>query len=343
MFENPCLRFATVALVVAVPMTLRAAEPVRYILDTDIASDCDDAGAVAMVNCLLDNGEVNVLAMMVSTGGQYGAPALSAINTWYGHPGIPIGTLKNPTFWVGGSPERPAGAFNYESYNRVLAERYPVQFQRGDDAPDARLLYRKILAAQPDHSVVINTIGPLSNVCVLMQTEADEHSTLNGMDLIRAKVKMLVVCGGRQPSGTSSNFSKENAEIYTKPMIEQWPAPTVFVGNEVGHVIDTGWSRNAQATADSPARLAYSLFHRKDASKIKHHSADQAGVLFAVRGTSGVYELVEKGHQACDDEGHTTWVSEPAPGKQHAYLRKLPGMDAKIAEMIEALMTQLPK
>ena len=126
--------FAMITLMAAGTM-LGAAEPVRYILDTDIASDCDDAGAVAMVNSLIDSGEANVLAMMVSTGGQYGAPALSAINSWHGHGEIPIGTLKNAKFWVGGSPEQPAGAHNYESYNRVLAEKYPVQVRKGDDAP----------------------------------------------------------------------------------------------------------------------------------------------------------------------------------------------------------------
>ena len=126
-----------------------AGEPVRYILDTDIASDCDDAGAVAMVNALLDRKEVNVLAMMVSTGGPYGAPALSAINTWYGHQGIPIGTLKDPAFWVGGSMDAPANAYNYESYNHHLAISSPVSIKSGDEAPDATTLYRKILAAQP--------------------------------------------------------------------------------------------------------------------------------------------------------------------------------------------------
>ena len=141
---------------------------------------------------------------------------------------------------------------------------------------------------------MINTIGPLGNIALLMQSGPDEYSPLSGKDLIRAKVKMLVVCGGRQPSGSSSNFSKSGAGVYAKPVIDEWPAPIVFVGNEVGHVIETGWSRNAEATADSPARLAYSLFHQRD-GKTKHHSADQAGVLFAIRGAGEVYDVVDRG------------------------------------------------
>lgn len=315
------------------------AEPIKYILDTDIASDCDDAGAVAMVNALIDNGEVDVLAMMVCTGGRYGAPALSAINTWYGHGDIPIGTIKNPKFWVGGDPAKPSGAYNYESYNRHLAEHFPTALKDGNDAPDARELYRKILAGQPDGSVVINTIGPLGNLALLLQTPADAHSPMNGMDLVRAKVKTLVITGGRNPEGTSSNFSKEDAEQYTKPVIDTWPTPIVFVGNEIGGKIMTSWRPNAAATVGNPARVAYQQFYKGDDTK-SHHSSDQAGILYAIRGNGELFTLVDDGHQTCDDTGKTKWVTGTIDGKRHAYLRKRDGVDQTIGETCEALMTQ---
>ena len=316
---------------------MRAGEPVPYILDTDIASDCDDAGAVAMVNALLDKGEVNVLAMMVCTGGPYGAPCLSAINTWYGHKDIPIGTLKNAKFWVGGGMDKPAGAFNYESFNRFIAESYPTQVKSGAEAPDAKGLYRKILSGQPDRSVVINTIGPLINLRDLMETGADANSKLSGMELIRAKVKTLVVTGGRNPEGTSSNFSKEGAGPIARKVIEEWPTPVVFVGNEVGGKIMSSWQANAAATEGNPARMAYRRFHGDE--KVAHHSSDHAGVLYAIRGAGEVYTLVEEGVQSCDEKGNTKWVTGPVAGKKQAYVKKLAGADEKIGKVVEELMT----
>ena len=314
------------------------AEPIKYILDTDLASDCDDAGAAALMHALADNGDVDILATMISTGGQYGAPALCAINTFYGRADLPVGTVKAPKFWVGGSPDKPSGAFNFESFNRPLAERFPTRIKRGNNAPDARLLYRQTLAKQPDKSVVINSIGPLINLALLMETKPDEHSPLNGTDLIRAKVKLLVITGGRNPAGTSSNFSKLDAETYTKPVIDRWPTRVVYVGNDVGLAIRTGWTRNADAHKDNPARAAYDLFFKGKPKK--HASANQAGVLYAIRGTGDLFTLVENGHQACDDQGHTKWVDARADGKDHAYLSKRDNVDARLAETLETLMTQ---
>jgi hypothetical protein len=318
------------------------AAPVRLILDTDIASDCDDAGAVAMVNALQDLGEVEILAVAVSTGGPAGAPAVAAINAWYGHGDIPVGTLKDPAFWVGGSPGAPAGAQNYRSYSPFLAEHFPSPLRSGDDAPDARDLYRRILAAQADGSATICTIGPLINLCRLLHTAADAHSPLDGQALVAAKVKKLVVCGGRNPAGTSSNFSKSGAGPYAQETIRRWPTPVVFVGNEVGGTIRTGWSRNREATASHPARAAYRLFHGGD-DRGTRASWDQAGVLYAVRGLGDLYELVENGHLECDARGWTRWIEGPHPARRHAYLRKRPDVDDRLKDTIEELMTQAPR
>jgi hypothetical protein len=315
--------------------------PLKYILDTDIASDCDDAGALAMVNGLADLGELELLAVMVSTGGPYGAPAVSAINHWYGRSYVPIGTLKEDGFWVGGSKDAPAGALNYESYNHHLAENYPTTITSGTAAPDARPLYRRILAQQPDGSVLINTIGPLINLVHLMETGPDDHSAATGMELIRAKVRLLVIAGGRNPEGTSSNFSKQGAGPYAKKVIDEWPTRIVFAGNDIGGSILTGWSRNREGTEGNPARTAYRLFHGGDPLK-KRPSWDQAAVLFAIRGLGEVYELVEDGQMTCTPQGQNRWVAGKAAGKQHAYVRKLENTDARIAETIEELMTREP-
>lgn len=333
----------TSALLLAMSLSqtpLMAAEtPVKYILDTDIASDCDDAGAMAVAHALADANEAEILAVMVSTGGPYSAPAVSAINTWYGRGAVPIGTLKQPKFWAGGGEDEPSGAANFESYTPYLAREFPTKLKSGEDAPDAVKLYRQVLAAQPDNSVVINTIGPLINLANLLETKGDEVSPLTGPDLVRAKVRLLVITGGKNPQGTSSNFSKAGAGPYAKAVIDGWPGRVVFVGNEVGGTIKSGWPKADPDPKENPARAAYRLFHKGDSAK-KRDSWDQAGVLFAIRGLDRFFELVEDGIMVCDESGKTEWrsgVLAEDDVRDHAYLRKITE-DDEIRFVFEDLM-----
>jgi hypothetical protein len=50
---------------------------------------------VALLHALSDRDEANILAMMCCTSSEWGAPCLDALNTYYGRPNIPVGTLRN--------------------------------------------------------------------------------------------------------------------------------------------------------------------------------------------------------------------------------------------------------
>src|SRR5947209_8178268 len=68
--------------------------PVKVLFDTDMDSDCDDAGALAILHALADAGEAEVLATMVSSLHPYSVPCVAAINRYYGRPDLPIGCPK---------------------------------------------------------------------------------------------------------------------------------------------------------------------------------------------------------------------------------------------------------
>src|SRR5690625_1456520 len=69
---------------------LSAGRPVPVIFDTDMATDCDDAGALAMLHTLVDRGEAELLATLVNNRGEHSAGATAAINAWYGRASIPV-------------------------------------------------------------------------------------------------------------------------------------------------------------------------------------------------------------------------------------------------------------
>jgi inosine-uridine nucleoside N-ribohydrolase len=131
---------------------------VKIILDTDMGPDADDAGALAMLHALADQGEAEILATLCSTMSPWAAPCLNAINLYYQRPDLPVGTLKEGTY--AGTSEEWYG----DSFNGFIAGHFPNPLRHGAYAPDALWLYRRVLALQPDASVVIAVTGPLTNL-----------------------------------------------------------------------------------------------------------------------------------------------------------------------------------
>src|SRR5688572_2428438 len=145
----------------AVPARPRAPAPhpapMKIIFDTDMVSDCDDAAALAVLHALADRGEVEILATVVSTKNPFSAPAVDVINTYYGRPDLPVGVPK------GHGVDHPS------KFVQGLAQAFPHDLRSADAAPDAIDVYRRVLEAQPDGSVVIVTVGYLTNVRDLLR------------------------------------------------------------------------------------------------------------------------------------------------------------------------------
>lgn len=159
---------------------------VPIILDTDMGTDVDDAGALAALHALASRGEARILAVIRSNRNRWSAPAIDVINTYYGRPDIPIGTSRT-------GPDE-------EIWYHDAVPAFPQRLAAGSDPPEAVSPYRRILAGQPKHSVTIVAIGWLTNLAGLLQSRPDSPSMLAGRELIAAKVKELVVMGGIWPN-----------------------------------------------------------------------------------------------------------------------------------------------
>jgi len=301
----------------------------NLILDTDIAEDCDDVGAVAVLHALANRGEVNILGMMVSMPVQYGAPALDAINTFYKRPNIPIGTLRNST--------DANGAKNLLVYNKDLALRFPNSLKDAKYAPNSVTLYRQLLAKAADASVVIVTIGPVTNLYHLMRSSADNISTLNGMALISKKVKRIVVAGGNLPDGTSYNF--QLAPEKTEYVMNNWPTEIWFATNELGGDVLTGKEMMAKTTRTNPVHEAYRLYKNRYPTWQFRPSWDQMGVLVAVRGKAGLFKTQSYGRV----RGVRAWIRwEASPDKNHVWFQNNAGVEYR-RQIVENLMIQPPQ
>jgi hypothetical protein len=265
---------------------------------------------------------------MVSMPVDYGAPALDAINTYFNRPNIPIGTLKNST--------DANGAGNLLVYNKALATEFPNDLQHADNTPNALDLYRKLLAEEPDQSVVILTVGPLTNLYHLMKSSGDQYSPLNGMDLIRKKVKRFIMAGGKLPEGTSYNFriSPDKSEY----VINNWPTEHWVVPNELGDNVLTGTRMLANTPEDSPIHAAYALYKKAHPGWQFRPSWDQMGVYIAARNDDDLFKIESTGSLSASKQ---TIRWRMAPDKDHLWFKNNSTIEERRA-VIENLMMHQP-
>ena len=301
----------------------------KLIFDTDIAEDCDDVGAMAVLHALADKGEIDILGMMVSMPVHYGAPALDAINTYFNRPDIPIGTLKNSS--------DSTGARNLDVYNRALAEQFENDLKHAYNTPNALDLYRGLLANEPDQSVMILTVGPLTNLYHLMRSDPDEHSPLSGMDLIRRKVKRFIMAGGRLPEGSSYNFriAPEKSEY----VINHWPTEHWLVPNQLGDSVFTGREMLANTTAESPIHVAYSLYEKAHPGWEFRPSWDQMGVYIAARSNDPMFRIDSTGSVVAKKH-FISWRRNP--DKDHLWFQNNASREER-RKTIETLMMHRPE
>jgi inosine-uridine nucleoside N-ribohydrolase len=306
---------------------LPASAQVPILLDTDIASDCDDAGAVAVLHALADRHEAQILGMGTCTLNRWAAPALDAINTYYGRTDIQIGSIKG---------ELP-GPTRDSAYTEYIAKNFPNHLRDGLKAPEVVSLYRQILSAQPDQSVVFVAIGWLRNLQNLLQSKPDRASSLSGRDLVAAKVRMLVDMGPKiDPPGIGWNFEQdpESAQY----VVRYWPTPIMFSPKEVCWAM-TG-SRLKETPEANPVRKAYELWVAKNGhGRNTNHSADLTAVLFAIRGLRDYWTAETGGSLEVEPSGYSRWVH--SPGTRQSYLVKKMAFD-ELARQLDELLIQPP-
>ncbi len=291
----------------------------RIILDTDISSDVDDVGAVAVLHALAGQGNVDILAMMVSSGDPWSGPCLDALNTWFGRPDIPIGVIKKPTV-------------THESkYTKEIASTYPHDLQTGENAPDAVELYRQVLASQPDNSVIIVTVGYLTNLKDLLNSDPDSISPLSGAELVRNKVQRLVCMGGKYPEGREWNFYQDSRA--TSEVVESWPRPIFFIGYETGLSVKTG-SILIRIKEPNPIRRSYELYNNVS----DRPSWDQLAVLYAGLDKwdrKPVFKISKTGLNKVSENGSNHWQPDHTGNHYVVSLRQ----DSKaVAERINQMM-----
>ena len=295
----------------AAPQLCHAVEPpVNIIFDTDVDQDCDDIGALFILHAAVERGEANLLATMGCTSSGAIAPALDAINTWFGRPGIPVGTLKDKGFLA------------HHGFGEEISRRFPHQFPSGADYPDAVTLYRQVMAKQPDGSVVVLAVGPLRNLANLLKSGPDAASPLDGRALVAKKVKGLEIMGGTYPPNANAkeaewNFKQDTAAASL--VCATWPTPILFNGE--GGSTCSGRRVTYEMPEHNPLTMAYRHYPGVGFAGDRL-SWDSISALVAVRGIAPWYQVVGGGTNVTDPvTGINTWQAGEGRGGSYMVLK----------------------
>ena len=241
--------------------------PKKVIFETDMCTDVDDVGALAVLHALADNGEVEILAISYNEVHPSGAGTICAINTWYNRSAIPIGIYK-------GNLADP----DESSYLDGIAANFPHDLPTVP-TPSSLDVYLQVLSEQPDNSVTIISVGFLNNLYDLLKANSD---------LVAQKVTELVVMAVvvDDPYNTVRHNQVDKSEY----VIHNWP--TSLVISEYGESVHTG-ARLAETVDENPVREAY---YRRFNGQYKGRSSwDQIAVLYGVRGLSDYFSEVTDG------------------------------------------------
>ena len=207
------------------------------ILDTDVGSSTDDLFALEMLYRYEDAGRCRLLGVVVDRPGEANAAFVDAMNAWAGRSNLPVGLVRRG----------PEGADVFIDYAHVAdatgADGRPL-FPRAAPGPGGRpdgwVLYRRLLAGQPDGSVTICSIGFLTCLAQLLESPPDDLSPLGGAELVRRKVARAIVMGGAfaKDAEPEYNFAMDPEAVRT--FFRLWPrdVDVVFSTAEVGDAID---------------------------------------------------------------------------------------------------------
>ena len=300
------------------------------ILDTDIGSSTDDLFALEMLHYYEQQGRCKLLGGVVDREGEDCAACADVMDTYFNNGDVPIGLVRegvrHPAIWI-----------NYKALpDFTKADGTPMFACSIDDysaLPDGWQLYRRLLAAQPDHSVSICSIGFTACLAQLLESVGDAYSPLSGVELVRRKVKCLYIQGGSFGQSPEPDYNFLQDMDFAKTFFRLWPSDVdiIFDPMETGNgieylpeqvIADISW------TDEHPIKQVYMTCNCNTGQMMW----DPLTVINAVEGDD-LFTLTERGTVVLNDDG-TVIFTPSATGNSRF---QMPGDDAWRSAMLEII------
>lgn len=220
----------------------------RVILGTDWWTDCDDVAALRICARADKRGLWQLMGVCIDActpePDDAACASVNAFLTAEGLCDIPIGIDHSATTYPGPN-----------SYQPVLAARYPHAIASNDECPDALSLYKTLLRDCADGEAEILEIG-------FQQTLAALLNDPEGYTLFRDKVARLwLMAGSFAENGRGREYNcsvDKKASRAAHIVAEKAPCPVTYLGFEVGvNVLCGGNPENDPLLAQDPLVCAF--------------------------------------------------------------------------------------
>jgi hypothetical protein len=313
--------------------------PVGIVFDSDLGNGIDDALALAMLYGFEGKNEARLISTSTTKSCLRAAAFCDALAKFYAGPPVqgafaafqrpapPIGMADN-----GKMPEDTA------VLKAVLGKKgadgkpvYTSSIQKMNDTAEPTALIRNAFTAQNDENCLVVLAGPATNLVKVLDFPGNA-------DLIKRKVKFLVVASGSYPE-SHSDFNIKTDMAAARRLFAEWPTPIVAAGAEVGAALpfpgasidkDFAWA------PDHPIADAYRAFH---AMPYDAPAPAMAAMLYAVH-PDGYFKLSDPGTIGVLDDGRTRFT--PAPEGRHRYLVVDPAQKEKVIQTYVEMASAKP-
>ena len=163
--------------------------PVPVIFDTDVGNDIDDVLAMQMLFNYEKAGTIDLLGITISKSNPYSIEYIDGYCRLNERGDIPLGYAYN-----GATPED--GGYLRQTLDTIIEGNKILYPQRSikDNLPEGYKLLRKLLASQPDNSVVFIAVGPETNLSRLLRSRRIQSF---GRQITRCPKSEAVVRNGR--------------------------------------------------------------------------------------------------------------------------------------------------
>jgi len=307
-------------------------QAIDLIMETDIGNDVDDALAMDMLYKYHEAGIINLLAVCINKEGPAPGEFVDILNTWYGHPDIPIGIIRKGAFCENDGTNYAKAVVNLN--NDEGKPLFARTLNGYDDLPEAPDLYRKILSKAKDKSVVIASVGFSTNLARLLQSGPDEYSKLDGKTLVEKKVKLLVTMAGNMAEPGYHEYNIVRDIPAAKEVFENWPTPIVTSPFELGRQIKypaTSIENDFDWAGPHPMVEAYKAYMKMPYDR---DTWDPTAVLYAVEGDKW-FTVSEPGTIKVTEEGSTLFTPDEKGTRRYI------SVDKAQAEAIKAHFIEL--
>ncbi len=225
--------------------------PVQLVIDTDLGFDVDDVGAISVALHAQDIGLAEIKGIVHNTGFVKGIGGVDVIANYYNSSRLTLGAYTGA--W--GSSEDAQGA--QDRYTTMIEGRYPSQVQNYNQVMSAVDAYTQIMKDADDGSLVIASIGELTNLRDILNAQPT---------LFERKVKAIYYmdggynfgCGDSDGSGWSPWLgSTEDCDGAAQAVIDAVPRSIKQVFSLNGADIYTGSRFNEGCVGSGPVKDAY--------------------------------------------------------------------------------------